>query len=333
VAVLSIRKYLNAYGTDNTNPLLRVSTVLLEGIAKSALAYDRQEYAEFRATLQHLAETLTTTQDPDEMMTVAGAACQALESYNRGAQRMEGAQTVELRCMIEMLSQTLVSLAQASGQSVQMLQSIRNQVESARQLDDIRILRARLGDSLKAISDEAKRQREQGVMILRHAKEAAECAAGNREDGAIDKVSGLPTAEKAEDQIAARLGPDSRHYAAVFVVDRVESVNLRYGRKAGDQVMQAYSCFMESKMAPSDELYRWRGPSFLMLLERSSSADAVRAELARLASTPQEHVLETDGGPVKISLGCAWTFVRLASCEIPGQVYQQIDRFVAEHGN
>jgi GGDEF domain-containing protein len=332
VAVLSIRKYLNAYGTDNTNPFLRVCTLLLEGIAKSALAYDREEYAEFRQTLQNLAETLNTTQDPDELLTVSGAACQALECYNRGAQRMQAAQTVELRCMIEMLSQTLVSLAQASGQSVHTLQSIRNQVESARQLDDIRILRARLGDSLKAISDEAKRQREQGVMILRRAREAAECATG-REDDATDHVSGLPIAEKAENRIAARMGADSRHYAAVFVVDRVKSVNLRYGRTAGDQVLQAYCRFLESKLTPTDELYRWRGPSFLILLERSSSPDAVRAELTRLASAPQEHVMETEGGPVKIPLGCAWTFVRLAACQIPAQVCQQIDRFVGEHGD
>ena len=120
--------------------------MLLEGIAKSALAYDREVYGEFRETLQRHATTLVATEDAEQQLAVAGAATQALESYNRGAQRVQAAQTVELRCMIEMLSQTLVALAQAGGQSVHALQAIRTQVDGARQLDDIRILRARLGD-------------------------------------------------------------------------------------------------------------------------------------------------------------------------------------------
>jgi diguanylate cyclase (GGDEF)-like protein len=307
--------------------------VLLEGIAKSALAYDREEYREFRETLENLAITLTTTHEPAELLTIAGAVCQALESYNRGAQRVQAAQTVELRCMIEMLSQTLVSLAQAGGQSVQTLQAIRNQVENARQLDDIRILRARLGDTLKAISDEAKRQRDQNVLILLHARDAAESVVGHREEGGIDSISGLPTAEKAENEIAARLGADSRYYAAVFVLERVDAINLRYGHTAGDQVLQAYCRLLESKLAPADELYRWRGPAFLILMERSASPEALRSELARIAATRQEHTLEVNGAPVKIPLSCAWTFVRLAGNEVAGQVCQQIDRFVGEQGD
>jgi hypothetical protein len=121
---------------------------LIEGIARSALAYDREEYSEFRATLQTLPSQLETTKEPAEMLSVGEAANEALESYNRGAQRAQASETVELRCMIEMLSQALVSLAEAGGESVQTLRSIRNQVENARQLEDIRLLRARLGDAL-----------------------------------------------------------------------------------------------------------------------------------------------------------------------------------------
>jgi len=305
--------------------------LLVEGIAKSALAYDREEYSQFRSSLKELAETLERSQDADELVAVAESVSEVLQSYNRGAQRVQAAQTVELRCMIEMLSQTLVSLADAGGQSVETLQAIRNQVESARQLDDIRILRARLGDSLKAISDEARRQRDRNAEMVQKAKNAALIASGHGESPDVDRVSGLPATQKAKGQIAARMGPSSPYYVAVFVVERVESINLRFGYAAGDQLLQAFGSFLMSKLEMTDDVFRWRGPTFVVLLERTNPADAVRAELARFASVQQEYAMELDGRTIKLPLSCAWTLVQLSTCQIPEQACQQIDRFVAEH--
>jgi GGDEF domain-containing protein len=331
VAVLSIRKYLTDYSTDSTNPYLQVCRMLMEGMARSALPWDREEYADFRKACERLATQITTTEDPDELLAAADEATLAMEQYNRGAQRVHAAQTVELRCMIEMLSQTLAGLAQSGGQSVQTLLSIRNQVETARQLDDIRILRARLGDTLKSITDEARRQRERSADMLRHAEHAAQLAVGHREPADIDRVSGLPSAQRAEDEIAQRLGNGSRYYAAVFVVERVESINLRYGYSAGDQLLQIFGRYLESKLTPSDQLYRWRGPSFLLLLDRSAPAESVRAEVSKFASVRQEYAISIDGQQLKLSFACLWTVVELAKCQIAGQACQQIDRFVAEH--
>jgi GGDEF domain-containing protein len=332
VAVLSIRRYLNEYGTESTNPLLRVCTLLLEGIAKHALAFDREEYQEFRASLQQLGSALQTTLVKDESEAIAQAVCEALGDYNRAAQRAQGAQTVELRCMIEMLSQTLVALAESGGQSVQALQSIQKEVESARQLDDIRLLRARLGDSLKSISDEARRQKERNAEMLRQAEEAGRLASGTQQEPDVDRVSGLPTFPKAEDEIAVRVGADSAFYAAVFVVERVESVNLRYGPTTGDRLLQVFSERLVSKLSSKDEVFRWRGPAYGALLNRSGPTDRVRAEVARFASERQEQSLEIDGHAVKVPLGCAWTILHLADCRIGEEACRQIDRFVAECG-
>jgi GGDEF domain-containing protein len=332
VAVLSIRKYLSEYCTESTNPLLRVCTLLLEGIARHALAFDREEYREFREALQRMASALETTQSPDDLRAIAEAGCEAMANYNREAQRVQGAQTVELRCMIEMLSQTLVELAEAGGQSVQALQSIQKQIEGATHLDDIRLLRARLGDSLKSISDEANRQGLRNAELLRQAKEAVRIAAGARRDADVDRVSGLPSVEKAQYQISARLGTDTGYFAAVFVVERVDSVNLRYGVAAGDRLLQVFSRHLASKLSPKDEVFRWRGPAFVALLKRTESAGGVRAELARFASDRHEQLLEVDGSPIKVALGCAWTLLRLAECKIADEACRQIDRFIAECG-
>lgn len=331
MAVISIRKYLNDNGTDSTNPLLRVCAVLLEGMIRAALAYDRDEYSEFSANLRTLAIKLETSKDARELLGVAESATEALEKYNRGAQSAHAAQTVELRMMIEMLSEALVMLSQAGGQSVENLQNIREQLEQAHQLDDIRLVRARLGDALKSISEEAQQQRERNSEILRKAEEAARLASLHRDEPPKDRVSGLPSCEQAESEIAARVGPNSRYCAAVFVVERVESVNLRYGYAAGDQLLQAFARYLEEKLTLGDQLFRWRGPTFLLVLERSGPAESVRAEVARYASNLQEYATEVDGRPVKLPLSSAWTLLPLGGCQVAGQANQQIDRFVAEH--
>ena len=331
MAVLSIRKYLTGYGTESTNPLLTVCTLLLEGIIRSALPYDREEYSEFRATLEGLTSVIEHSQDGDQLVAAGEQVCEALGSYNRGVQRMQAAQTVELRCMIEMLGKALAGLAEAGGQSVQALQNIRAQVENARQLDDIRVLRARLGDSLKAISEEAKLQRERNAKTLHKAEEAAMAAASHPPNLEIDRVSGLPNGRKAEKEISTHLSSDSRFFAAVFVVERLESINLRYGYSTGDHLLEAFSRHLLSNLTPKDQIYRWRGPSFLVLLERSSAVPIVRAEVGRFASGRQEHTLEIDGRPIKLPITCAWSVIPLAGCEMASQACQQIDRFVAEH--
>jgi len=336
VAVLSIRKYLDLYGTTSTNEtnvLLHVCTQLLEGIARHAVAFDREEYGQFSATLHKLASTLPAVADADQLLAVADVANETMESYNREAQRVYAAQTVELRCMIEMVSQTLVALAEAGGQSVQNLQTIRTQVERARQLDDIRLVRARLGDSLKCLSDEARLQRERNAEILQHAQEAALVASGNGESADVDRISGLPSSEKAERQVAKRVGAESPYYAAVFVVERVESINLRYGYSAGDQLLQAFGKYLASNLSPKDELFRWRGPAFVMLLDRACPADGVRMEVGRFTANRKEDVVDVNGKPLTLPLSCAWTVVQLSKCETGREACQQIERFVAEHGD
>jgi GGDEF domain-containing protein len=168
--------------------------------------------------------------------------------------------------------------------------------------------------------------------MLRRAEEASLIASGNRENQDVDRISGLPSFERAEREITSRVGAESGYYAAVFLVNRVESVNLRYGCATGDRLLQAFGQYLVSKLSPKDEVFRWRGPAFVALLNRTCPLDGVRAEVTRFASEPQEQPMQVDGRPIRLSLACAWTVVQLAKCQIPAEACQQIDGFLAEHG-
>jgi GGDEF domain-containing protein len=307
---------------------------LLDGISRYAYPYDREEYEEFRRRFQQLAGALAIAERTDTPADIAGDALAAMADYNRDAQRVVGGQAVELRCMIEMLSQTLLSLAEAGGQSALTLQTLRHQVEAASRLDDIRAVRARLGDSLKILSDETRRQRERSAQMREDAVDAARLAAGHHSGSGIDSVTGIEPRQSAETEIADRLQPESFEpcspgYAAVLVVERVDAINLRYGFPAGDKLLRTFAQQIAAKIPPPDALFRWRGPAFVMLLGRTAPPDAVRAEVGRLAG---EQLIEVNGSPLPIPVTCTWTVLALEKRGSAADVYQKIDRFVAEHG-
>lgn len=294
------------------------------------MAYDRNSHEQFRRTLQGFAESLHGTEDPHVILNTAADSVAAIEDYNREAQRVFGEHSVELRCMIEMLSRTLVGLAQAGGHSVDALQRIRNQIETASRLDDIRLLRARLSESLKALSHETELQRQRTAKIANHAEQAAGMAAGQTV-GEVDRISGLLGLKHAAESIAAHLGATSTFYAAVFLLERVDALNLRYGFDAGDKLLQAFSQLLVSSLSPRDEIYRWRGPAFVALLDRPVPIEGVRAELARFVPINVAQNVDLNGKSLQLKMSCAWAVLPLAQFELPEQPRDQIDRFILEH--
>jgi diguanylate cyclase (GGDEF)-like protein len=333
VALLSIRKYLAGCGTESTSAEshLQVCLLLLDGISRYAFAYDREEYTQFRERINGYSEALEEAKQAAPMLGIAGETIAAMKDYSREAQHVVGGQAVELRCMIEMLSQTLLSLADAGGKSVETLQTLRNQVETASRLDDMRAVRTRLGDSLKILSDETKRQKERNAQMQREAIEAARMASVHHTeaDPDMDTVTGCPSRQRAETAIATQLDAWPPSYAAVIVLERMETFNLRYGFAAGDAVLQSFARQLAARITPPDTLFRWRGPAFVALLKRSQKQDAVQAEVRNLA---EKQTIQVADLPLRLPISCASVVLCLEKCGSAADIYRQIDRFIAEHG-
>jgi diguanylate cyclase (GGDEF)-like protein len=195
----------------------------------------------------------------------------------------------------------------------------------------MRAVRTRLGDSLKILSDETKRQKERNSQMQREAIEAARMASGRHTeaDPDVDPVTGCPSRQRAEAAIATQLDASPPSYAAVIVLERVEAINLRYGFAAGDAVLQSFARQLVTGITPPDMLFRWRGPAFVWLLSRSVRQDAVQAEVRNLAGKQSIQVADL---PLRVPMTCASAVLSLETCSSAADAYQQIDRFIAEHG-
>jgi len=99
----------------------------------------------------------------------------------------------------------------------------------------------------------------------------------------IDTMTGLPNGDACREAI--RNLPASRNglYLAVFQLMRTEVLNARYGEEVGNAALLFCSQLIAIRvLRPTDQLYRWRGPSFCALLERDGSLPDVRRAIRKL---------------------------------------------------
>jgi diguanylate cyclase (GGDEF)-like protein len=314
--------------------LLRAASLILEGVALHSMDVDGSDRRGFQELIRrHANELLAADGNPAGTMVAVGAVIQSMEAFNRKTERLVQDQARELRAMIAMLAAAFGRACRGSGRAIDGIRSVEQHMEKASQLEDIREVKRELADCLAAVGKELERQRAEAIAngaiartalrdpIVKQATE--EC----QDDPGIDPVTGLPGARQAKNAITAKLG--GGNWAAVAaVVDRIEVINTRFGREAGDQVMLFMSQKIASKLRPSDQVFRWHGPCFVALVERGNLVDAVRAEMARALAPKTDHTIELGSRTILVPLSLSWIVIPLWQQESAEEVFRQVENLL-----
>lgn len=127
-----------------------------------------------------------------------------------------------------------------------------------------------------------------------------------------DPLTGLQTRLKFNENVAElwpKPGrPAEMHCALMCDVDFFKQYNDTYGHLAGDRVLQSISTALRSALRHDDQLYRFGGKEFLVILPFCEASDAERrAEQFRIA-VEKLHILHTGSplGKVTLSIGAAF---------------------------
>lgn len=265
---------------------------------------------------------------------MAGSAIRAMEEYNLRVSRNLRARQIELQSIVAMLTESLTCIASASERSASRLHNIEKQLERASDIEDVRALKLRLAECLEELRDERNRQQEENhkhVAGLTSGLERSRRAlTTTREHGTgLDPLTGLPERGEAERIMIEAMAEGRSVFAAIFVVDRVASINTRYGYAAGDQVILMMCQRLAQGFSVSDVLFRWTGPAFLLLLEREEAAIQVRSELARAVGMRMEKTLQIGGRTVLLPVTATWAVFPLSEERSVEQLIHKIDSFVA----
>jgi diguanylate cyclase (GGDEF)-like protein len=120
-----------------------------------------------------------------------------------------------------------------------------------------------------------------------------------------DLQTGLANKESLKTRLAARLGlpPESTSTVGVLFcdIDNLKPINDRFGHLAGDAVISAVANRLERAVRRQDEVARYGGDEFFIVLDHCSSVEEL-ALVARNVQSAASHPVETAGTPVDVSI-------------------------------
>ncbi len=149
----------------------------------------------------------------------------------------------------------------------------------------------------------------------------------------VDPLTGLPNRRAAEEHLSRELVRAERYGRPLsliwFDLDRFKEVNDVYGHEAGDRVLARVGDALRSDLREHDQLARWGGEEFVIVLPEQGLTDAVRtAERLRARLADHEMGLP-DGIRVTASFGVA----ERAEEEAPRDLLRRADTamYAAKH--
>jgi len=308
----------------------RVPWLLLEAVACHAVESDPMEREAFQAGLRDIVTKMEQSKRDAEMLVFTGEAIKSIETYNRSVQRSLNSQIKELQSIVSLFTRSMLQVSKGSASSAVTLRHIEHQIEKSSQTQDLRILKTQLQESLKGICDAAavqERRAEQVESQLRETMSRPETAAVMSEAIAdLDMATGLPNFRSAEQSIRLAITAGASTYAVLFRVDRIEVINSRYGFAVGDRILMLFGQHLAQHLSSGDQLYRWRGPSFLVLVDRKGPEISIRAEIARMVSARLDQEIELGGRSVLLPISTSWMLAGVAGSSLE-KLSDKLDMF------
>jgi GGDEF domain-containing protein len=330
--MISLKRLMLANDDDLLEAYRRTAVLLMQSIALHSVEGEAAEHQSFSATITELANGITDKTAAPDVLISAGAVSKTLQEYNRHTSQYIKAQSIELQTMIGMLTRTMSEISTSGDRSIGRLQEIEKKLAKTAMIDDLRTLKLRMSECLEAVREESVRQKEVTTQVVGDLKtgitKAAEQKSAMLEQN-DDPVTGLPSRAHAEAELKRLAGTSARVYAGIFVVDRMQAINSRFGHAIGDHVMMFYLQRLTAALSAADKIFKWADSSYMAILERQEGLDNTRRELGQHLFQKWDRPFELGSRSVVLPISATWLLVE-ASGRSAAKTIAEIDGFVSK---
>jgi GGDEF domain-containing protein len=334
---VSLKRYLENRPEQVITTLCRMVRQLLHAIGQHSIRADVEEQERFRLAMLELARQFEEPPPAAEVPRLSGEVVSVLGDYNARVQKCFRAQTAELQSIIEMLTKTMTAIASGAEHSISRLREIESSLQNATAVEDFQEVKVRMSECLNTLRFEIERRREESAVQVRELKSAisrSERRALGVDPSPVkrDPVTDLPDRPEAEAALIREAEARRSFFVAVFVLERVELINMRFGHAAGDQVLIAYGRHLTDHLESGDRVFRWTGPALVALLNRAEPIAAVRESLAKFASKRLASSAVFGTRSVLLPIEAKWAVLSPAEAQSPATLIRQLDAFVENAG-
>jgi diguanylate cyclase (GGDEF)-like protein len=146
------------------------------------------------------------------------------------------------------------------------------------------------------------------LVALREARTAAEA------DAYTDPLTGARSRRYGLVRLEAELGREhmrglERPALVMLDIDRFKLVNDAYGHPIGDEVMRELVHRVRASLRAGDELIRWGGEEFLILLPHTIDPGTAMTIAERVRCAAAERPFATEAGPIPITISAGVAMV------------------------
>ncbi len=332
--LISLRKYLENRPEQMSGALLRMVHLLLEAVEVHAVRGESADYEKFREDIARVRESLAATPEASEVLVLAGKIVKSVEEYNSRTGKVVEQQRVELQAVIAMLTKAMGAIAAGSQTTVGRLEEIERELETATQLEDFQAAKVRMAECLQGLRTEIGRQKVESTRRVTELRAAIEKSSDpdaswtKGEAPRTDPITGLLERPAAEAALAAAVKQGQPVYAVVFVLERLDLVNSRFGREAGDQVLAFFHEHVARSLTQPDRLFRWTGPALMAVVERDAPVHRVREEMSRIVSRRLSKTVVIADRSVLLAAPSNWMVFAAHEVRPLQQLLRNIDSFV-----
>ena len=276
-------------------------SIMLKGIALYAPPSTDGDMRALLDSIADLSEEIHSDTTPERAAIIAGAAVRALRDHAQSVSDLLDARAGELDEMRQIV-QLMAAFVNRSGLANRAAASTIDEIMAAtapgtRGIGGKGASGAHSGD-LTALGAKLVESFERSLDSIRRFASTS---------GSItDDATGLPGPAAAVSAFAAAWSQRKGCCAVVFGIERMDSINARFGFAAGDELLRSLSRHLTANLGPGDRLYRWRGPHLAALIERDIASGSPWMEVSRIASWGNEHPITVRNREAFVSASALW---------------------------
>ncbi|MGD0616189.1 MAG: hypothetical protein ABSB67_00850 [Bryobacteraceae bacterium] len=331
MSLISLRRYLDMARGDPSaespsNNCLPFCQSLLKAIEARARSGPRDESSSGEEDLaQEWAGLLSAWSQSDRVAGCPDFTARALElaeRENKLVLESSRRQAADMQSILTMLNDTLVGFSTGSERSVERLHRVQESLTRAAQLDDIVSLKATVGETLRLIRDETRREREESTKAVAQLQDRFVWA----RETILRQAPGLPGREAALEAVEMlRQGTNAMDLAVVAArLERIQALSGRFSPAVSEEAIVAFA-HHEAAEAYQGHVYRWAPDTVLWVVKIPTDIERLRASLADRLREPHEYHGVANGRKVLFLLPIRWMCLTITEHAING-LAEQIDR-------
>lgn len=332
--MISIARFLGRGEEGAQEAVYALAESILETVAANTLPYDAAKHKDFLEDMRDISSRITPEATPEHMAVIADMFSKLMDMQKRGLERVLCEQAAELKALAKLVTRTLSVVGAEDQKSLEKITALSRDIDKVQTLRDMVEFKGRLKQSLEELQKQAEERRKQRLQaeadLKRQLAESRARLADFQVDPSKDAVTGLASREQGIEHINALAAKESLSFAVVLNLQQLPALNVKFGHKTGNAVLQSYRDHLERRTGGAGRIFRWSGKCFVAVfgksdLSREEGGDIVRS----LGATIN---LEVDNGTrtMMVPLSPRWLCLgRTEPLTAPAMI-ERIEKFSAD---